>query len=77
MHRFDPKRIDILISEERKKEIGPLKYLKENGLKKDVAFTDIRKGRYITALLVCQTFFKSFIHCSSLLPHTKLFKYPV
>lgn len=50
MHRLDPKRIDILISEERKKEIDPLKYLKENGLKKDVAFTDIRKGRYINSL---------------------------
>jgi len=44
MHKFDPKRIDILISEERKKELDPLKYLKEKGLKKGMAFADIGCG---------------------------------
>ncbi len=44
MHKFDPKKIDILISEERKKEIDPLKYLKEKGLKKGMAFADIGCG---------------------------------
>jgi ubiquinone/menaquinone biosynthesis C-methylase UbiE len=44
MHKFDPKRIDILISEERKKELDPLKYLKEKGLKKGMTFADIGCG---------------------------------
>lgn len=44
MHKFDPKKIDILISEERKKEIDPSKYLKEKGLKKGMAFADIGCG---------------------------------
>ncbi len=44
MHKFDPKNIGVLISEERKKEIDPLKYLKEKGLKKGMAFADIGCG---------------------------------
>ncbi len=44
MHKFNPKNIDILISEERKKELDPLKYLKEKGLKKGMAFADIGCG---------------------------------
>ncbi|MEK6681103.1 MAG: class I SAM-dependent methyltransferase [Nitrospirota bacterium] len=44
MHKFDPKKIDILISEERKKELDPSKYLKEKGLKKGMAFADIGCG---------------------------------
>lgn len=44
MHKFNPKHIDILISEERKKELDPLKYLKEKGLEKGMAFADIGCG---------------------------------
>lgn len=44
MHKFNPKNIDILISEERKKELDPLKYLKEKGLEKGMAFADIGCG---------------------------------
>lgn len=44
MHKFDPKNIDILISEERKKELDPSKYLIEKGLKEEMVFADIGCG---------------------------------
>ncbi|MEK6692808.1 MAG: methyltransferase domain-containing protein [Nitrospirota bacterium] len=44
MHKFDPKNIDILISEERKKEIDPFRYLSKKGLRKGMVFADIGCG---------------------------------
>ncbi len=44
MHKFDPKNIDILISEERKKELDPSKYLIEKGLREGMVFADIGCG---------------------------------
>ena len=44
MHKFDPKKIEMLLSEDRKKEIDPVKYLKDKGLKKGMVFADIGCG---------------------------------
>lgn len=44
MHKFDPKKIEMLLSNERKKEIDPMRYLKEKGLKKGMVFADIGCG---------------------------------
>lgn len=44
MHKFDPKNIDILISEERKRELTPSKYLNEKGLKEGMVLADIGCG---------------------------------
>ena len=44
MHKFDPKKIEMLLSEDRKKEIDPMKYLKEKGLKEGMVFADIGCG---------------------------------
>jgi ubiquinone/menaquinone biosynthesis C-methylase UbiE len=44
MHKFDPENIDILIGEERKKEIDPFRYLNEKGLKGGMVFADIGCG---------------------------------
>ncbi|MEK6690066.1 MAG: methyltransferase domain-containing protein [Nitrospirota bacterium] len=44
MHKFDPKNIDILISEERKRELDPFRYLNEKGLRKEMVFADIGCG---------------------------------
>lgn len=44
MHKFDPKNIDILIGEERKKELNPLNYLDKKGLKEEMVFADIGCG---------------------------------
>lgn len=44
MHKFDPKNIDILISEERKKELDPSEYLIKKGLKKGMVLADIGCG---------------------------------
>ncbi len=44
MHKFDPKNIDVLIGEERKKELDPLEYLRKLGLKEGMVFADIGCG---------------------------------
>ncbi len=44
MHKFDPKKIEMLLSEDRKKEIDPIRYLKEKGLKEGMVFADIGCG---------------------------------
>lgn len=44
MHKFDPKKIEMLLSEDRKKEIDPKRYLKEKGLKDGLVFADIGCG---------------------------------
>lgn len=44
MHKFDPKKIEMLLGDDRKKEIDPVKYLKEKGLKDGMVFADIGCG---------------------------------
>jgi ubiquinone/menaquinone biosynthesis C-methylase UbiE len=44
MHKFDPKNIEMLLSEDRKKEIDPEKYLKEKGIKEGMVVADIGCG---------------------------------
>lgn len=43
-HKYDPKHIDRLLSEERHKDIAPLKLLKEAGVKEGDSFADIGCG---------------------------------
>ena len=43
MHKFDPKKIEMLLSEDRKKELDPVKYLKDKGLKTESNFKEGRK----------------------------------
>lgn len=44
MHKFDPANIELLIGEERRKEIDPLKFLKSNGLSSGMCIADIGCG---------------------------------
>jgi len=44
MHKFDPKKIEMLLSEDRKKELDPISYLKKKGLKDGLVFADIGCG---------------------------------
>lgn len=43
-HKYDPKHIDRLLSEERRSDIAPLKLLKDAGLKEGDLFADIGCG---------------------------------
>lgn len=44
MHKFDPAKIEILMNEERKRELYPLVFLRSNGLSSGMSFADIGCG---------------------------------